>query len=432
MKLRQRVKNAFLQHAVQPVAVRAITTVERIRTGVTYNPLDRRYRVDPYPFYRRLRERDPFHRSRLVGGWVLTRYEDASAVLRDPRCQVDERKMPAFEPRRAQMVRDGLVEEGEDFGISMLRSDPPDHTRLRSLVSKAFTPRTVEALRPRIEAIVNEQLDAVADTGGMDVIAQVACPLPVTVIAEMLGVPIEDRDQFKRWSDDAVRALGVGTLDDFRASRAASQELRAYFEGIAEQRRREPREDVLSALLAAEEEGDKLSTDEVFSMCILLLVAGNETTTNLIGNGLLALLHRPDQLALLRDDPALIEPAVEELLRFDSPVQGTTRFFAEETEINGHVVPPWQQIVVVLAAANRDPARFADPERLDITRADNQHLSLSHGIHYCLGAPLARLEAQVALLALIERFPRLRLATESQVWGDNLILRGLKALPVAF
>jgi len=217
----------------------------------------------------------------------------------------------------------------------------------------------------------------------------------------------------------------------FVRSRDAFRELQAYFARIAEERRREPREDLLSALLAAEQEGDKLTTDEVFSTCILLLVAGNETTTNLIGNGLLALLRHPDQLALLRDDPSLMGSAIEELLRYDSPVQATSRFVLEEAEVNGHPIRSGQQVIALLGAANRDPERFPDPDGLDITRQDNQHLSFSHGFHYCLGAPLARLEGQIALSALMERFPELRLATDAPEWGDNLILHGLKTLPVA-
>jgi len=420
------------EHLVQPVAVRVLTAVERLRGGVAYNPLDRRYRADPYPLYRELRERDPFHRSRLAGGWVLTRYEDVGAVLRDGRFLADERKLPGFDRQRAQLLKAGLIEEGEQLSPSMLRSDPPDHTRLRGLVSKAFTPRTVEALRSRVEAIVQELLDRAAADGGMDAIRGLAYPLPVVVIAELLGVPAEDRERFKRWSDDAVSALGIGRLDDFIRSRDAARELRAYFAQVAEERRREPREDLLSALLAAEEEGDQLTIDEVFATCILLLVAGNETTTNLIGNGLLALLRHPDQLALLRDAPSLIESAVEELLRYDSPVQLTSRFVLEDVELNGHTIAAGQPAIALIGAANRDPEAFAEPERLDITRQENRHLSFGHGIHYCLGAPLARLESQVAFLALLERFPNLRLAGGRLEWGDNLVLRGLKSLPVAF
>lgn len=432
MSVQQSVRQFVMQRVVQPVVLRALFTEERVRTGAVYNPLDKRFRSDPYPLYKNLQQRDPFHRSRLVGGWVLTRYEDVSTVLRDNRFLADERKLPAFEKQRGQLIKQGLIEEDERTSPSMLRSDPPDHTRLRSLVTKAFTPRTIEALRSRIEAIVQEQLDAVADAASMDVIRQLAYPLPVTVIAEMLGVPTEDREQFKHWSDEAIRGIGFGSIDDFRRSLAASRALRAYFQPIAEERRREPREDLFSALLAAEEEGDKLSLDEVFDMLILLLVAGNETTTNLIGNGLLALLRHPDQLALLRDDPALIESAVEELVRYDSPVQATGRFVLEDVPMDGHTIKAGQQAIVLLAAANRDPEHFPDPDRLDITRQDNHPLSFGHGIHYCLGAPLARLEGQVALLALVQRFPNLRPATDRLEWGDNFILRGLTSLPVTF
>jgi hypothetical protein len=363
---------------------------------------------------------------------VLTRYDDINAVLRDGgRFFVDDRKQPTYEKRRADMIKQGILDE-EEYAQSMLTSDPPDHTRLRSLVTKAFTPRTIEALRPRIESIVQEQLDAVAQAGGIDVIESLAYPLPVTVIAEMLGVPAEDRERFKRWSDDAIKGLGFTSVNEAREARVAFRELRAYFQDIAEERRREPREDLFSALLAAEEAGDKLTTDEVFSMCILLLVAGNETTTNLIGNGLLALLRNPQQLEVLRDDPARLEGAVEELLRYDSPVQATARFPTEDTEVNGHPVKAYEMLILLIGAGNRDPEQFEDPERLDVTRQDVRPLSFGHGIHYCLGAPLARLEGQVALGALIERFPNMRLANGKPVWGDNLILRGLKSLPVTF
>ncbi len=432
MKKTAAIKYALLEHIIQPVALRAMTTVERMRAGVAYNPLDRRYRTDPYPLYRALRERDPFHRSRLIGGWVLSRYEDVASVLKDGRFLADDRKHSFQVKQRQQLIKDGLMGAHEMLSPSMLRTDPPDHTRLRGLVSKAFTPRTVESLRRRIEAIVQERFDQAATNGHMDVIRELAYPLPVIVIAEMLGVPTEDREQFKRWSDDAVASFGATSVNAFVRARDAFRELQAYVERIAEDRRREPREDLLSALLAAEQEGDTLTLEEVFNTCILLLVAGNETTTNLIGNGLLALLRHPDQLELLRNDPSLVEGAVEELLRYDSPVQATGRFVLEDVEVNGKVVQAGQQVIALLGAANRDPEQFAEPDRLDITRKDNRHVSFGHGIHYCLGAPLARLEGQIALLYLIQRFPNMRLAAERPEWGDNLILRGLKSLPVAF
>jgi cytochrome P450 len=247
----------------------------------------------------------------------------------------------------------------------------------------------------------------------------------------MLGIPTEDRDRFKHWSDEAIRGIGVNTDDDTRRAIRAGRELRAYLEPIIEERRREPREDLISALAAAEEQGDRLSVDEMYATINLLLVAGNETTTNLIGNGMLALMRFPEQADRLRDDPALIENAVEELLRYDSPVQATTRFALEDTEINGHPVKAFEEIGLMLGAANRDPEQFDEPDRLYLARNDVRHLSFSHGIHFCLGAPLARIEGQAAIGALVRRFPDMRLTRDIE-WGDNIILRGPKSVHVAF
>jgi cytochrome P450 len=288
-------------------------------------------------------------------------------------------------------------------------------------------------LRGRVDAIVEEHLDAVADHGGMDVIASLAYPLPVIIICEMLGVPREDQARFKHWSDEMVRGMGMSTADDQRASRRAQRELRAYFGGVASERRREPREDLLSALLAAEDEGQRLSEDDLYETCTLLLVAGHETTTNLIGNGLLALLRNPEQLDVLRREPERIEHAVEELLRYDSPVQATTRIVQEDTQFEGRTFKKGLQVGLLLGAANRDPAQFRDPERLDVTRDDVKHVAFGHGIHFCLGAPLARIEAPAAFRAMIERFPRMRLDESVKPrWKQNLILRGLEQLPVRF
>ena len=420
------------QKVVQTTAVTAFTTLERLQTGVAYNPLAKEYLEDPYDQYRKLQSRDPVHRSRLFGGWILTRYADINEALTDSRFLADDSKLPDFEKRRQQMATAAGIPNDPPTN-SMLRLDPPDHTRLRSLVNKAFTPRAIEKLRPRVEEIVTELLDAVADKGTMDVIEDLAFPLPVMVICEMLGVPAEDRDLLKGWSDEIVLTLGaVPSNDAVRRSYEAGEAMSSYIEAIAEERQREPRDDLLSALVAAEEEGDRLTMEEVYSTVLLILVAGHETTTNLIGNGLLALLQNPDQLQLLRDDPALAQSAVEELLRYDSPVQATSRLVTEEVTLDGHTVEPFQQIVLLLGAANRDPAQFTDPDRLDITRDEGSSLSFSQGIHFCLGAPLARIEAQIALPAMLDRFPNLKLATERAEWGDGIILRGLKTLPVTF
>jgi cytochrome P450 len=391
-----------------------------------FNPMDPEFIADPYPTYRRLRTEDPVHHSPL-GFWVLTRYEDVVASLRDPRF--------AKEPMIAAVAaRLGIAPTG--IGISMLDRDPPDHTRLRGLASKAFTPRVVEALRPRIQEIVDGLLDGVADAHSMDLIEQFAYPIPVNVICEMLGVPVADHERFKGWSLDLARGLDSIMLgpDSEVAKRSwqAREGLSSYFRGLIAERRTSPRADLLSALIAAEEAGDTLSEPELLAMCILLLVAGHETTVNLIGNGMLALLRHPDQLRLLREQPDLIVTAVEELLRFDGPVQRTARTPTEDVTLGGRMIPKGEIVMPFIGAADRDPAQFRDPERLDITRTENRHIAFGLGIHFCLGAPLARIEGQIAISTLLKRFPKLALAVEKPEHRHSLTLRGLVSLPVSF
>lgn len=424
MDLRERVEH----HALRTLTHGA-SLVERLRFGATWNPLARRHLEDPYPVYRRLRERDPIHRSFLAPGWVLSRHDDVARVLRDARWSADERNWTRYERLAARRRRRGIPDFYESGLASMLRMDPPDHTRLRTLVSKAFTPRAVERMRPRVEAIVKERL-ARFEGAVFELVDELAAPLPVMAIAEMLGVPSEDHARFRHWSDEIVRTLGESTLDDMRRAQAAQEALRRYLEGVAEARRREPRPDLLTALVQAEEEGDRLTSAELFGVCVLLLVAGNETTTKLVANGVLALQGEPDQLALLRDEPERIPAAVEELLRFVGPVQLTSRMAREDGELAGRPVRRGEQIVLLLASANRDEAVFPDAERLDVTRDNVRHLAFGHGIHHCLGAQLARLEATAALRGLLERFPTLRLAEERVVWGDNTVLRGPVRLPL--
>jgi cytochrome P450 len=384
--------------------------------------------ADPYPFYRRLQERDPVHQSPL-GFWVLTRYDDCVMVLRDPRFG-----RAGFEGV-LESVYGNSAEQGR-LPTSMLFRDPPDHTRLRALVSRAFTPRVIEGLRPRIQQIVDGLLDRVRDAGHMEVIADLAYPLPVTVISEMLGVPEGDRERIKQWSADIARsldAIGLPTdpeiVDRGRTGRRAIGD---YFRSLLPERKRRPRGDLLSLLIEAEEQGDKLSEGELLATCVLLYIAGHETTVNLIGNGLLALLGHPAELKRLRDDPALLQSAVEELLRYDGPVQRTARITNADVEIGGHKIAKGSMVVPVIGAANRDPAHFPYPDRLDVSRADNRHIAFGFGIHFCLGAPLARLEGQIALGTVLRRLPRLALATERPEWRESQVLRGLKALPVSF
>jgi pimeloyl-[acyl-carrier protein] synthase len=393
---------------------------------VTFNPMDPEFVADPYPTYHRLRAEDPVHLSPL-GFWVLTRYEDVAAVLRDPRF--------AKEAMMAAVAKRFGITQGT-FGLSMLDRDPPAHTRLRSLVSKAFTPKVVEAMRPHIQEIVDGLLARVAGAGSMDLIEEFAYPIPVMVICELLGVPVEDRERFKGWSLDIARGLDAVMLpvDSEVAIRSgiARQGLIGYFRELIAARRASPRADLLSALIAAEEAGDKLSEDELLASCILLLVAGHETTVNLIGNGMLALLRHPAELRQLREHPELITGAVEELLRYDGPVQRTGRMPSEDVTIGGRTIAKGEMVMPFIGAADRDPAQFPDPDRLDITRSENRHVAFGTGIHFCLGAPLARVEGQIAINTLLRRLPTLTLVTEKPEYRQSLTLRGLTALHVAF
>ena len=393
---------------------------------VTFNPMDPEFVADPYPTYRRLRTDDPVHQNPL-GFWVLTRYEDVMATLRDARAVKEP--IAAFVAARFGAAVPAI-------GFSMLDRDPPDHTRLRGLVSKAFTPKMVERLRSEVQAIVDGLLDAVEGAGTMDLIEQFAYPLPVTVICQMLGVPVKDRERFKQWGLDIARGLDAIMLppdsEVARRSVASRQALTAYFRELIAERRATPRADVLSDLIAAEEAGDRLSEPELLATCMLLLIAGHETTVNLIGNGTLALLRHPDQLRLLRERPGLIGTAVEELLRFDGPVQRTARIPSEDITIDGRTIPKGELVMPFIGAADRDPAQFPEPDRLDITRTDNRHVAFGLGIHFCLGAPLARVEGQIAINTLLRRMPRLALATERPVFRQSLTLRGLESLEVSF
>lgn len=400
--------------------------------AVEFNPLLPEFRIDPHPFYHQLRTFDPVHWSAFLGFWVLTRYVDCVAVLRDAkRFSANPRDIANYDMLMQTVGADRpLVKMQQNW---MLLLNPPDHTRLRTLVTKAFTPRVVENMRPRIQELVDELLDQVQGKGQMDVIADLAYPLPVIVVAGMLGVPVEDRDKFKVWTRDLARTLDpIVSPEVLDAGDAATLAFVDYFKDLVEKRRKDPRDDVLSALIAAEEQGDRLSEDELLATAVLLLGAGHETTMNLIGNGLLALLRNPEQLAKLKAEPALIQSAVEEFLRYDGPVQMTARTALEPVEVGGKTIEKGQQAIIVLAAANRDPEPFADPDRLDITRKDNPHIAFSHGIHYCVGAPLARAEAQIVFSSLLRRMPNLRLPTEELEWREMVTLRGLKALPVDF
>src|SRR5262245_43212550 len=397
-------------------------------TEVEFNPFLPEFHANPYPFYHRLRAADPVHRTPM-GLWVLTRYDDVVSVLRDPRYGREE-----FDQILANVYGEDTTNASR--ARSMLFRDPPDHTRLRGLVSQAFTPRVIERMRSHIQEIVDRLLDRVQTANAIDVISDLAYPLPVTVICEMLGVPTDAHSEIRQWSADLARsvdAIGMPMDEEVvNRGRAAQQAMLDYFRDLIPERRREPRDDLLSLLIAAEEQGDKLTEGELLITCNLLFVAGHETTVNLIGNGLLALLNHPDQLAKLRADPTLLPGAVEELLRYDSPVQRTGRITNVDVELDGRMIPRGSLVLTAIGAANRDPAHFSDPDRLDITRRDNRHIAFGFGIHFCLGAPLARLEGQIAIGTLLRRMPGLQLATSTLEWRESSTLRGLKRLPVTF
>ena len=392
---------------------------------------------DPYPLYAMLRAAQPVLRIPLpgteTGGCVVTRYQDVQQVVRDGRFSVDRRRSE-FMQRNRDALPPALAQAllGEQGGLrSMLIIDPPDHTRVRGLVNKAFTPRHVARLREHIQAICDELLDAVDGSGRMDVMADLATQLPAIVIAELLGVPAEDRLRFKAWSNDLVSLLGnpdpTGAMERFERGLDG---LLSYLRGIIAERRRAPRDDLISGMIAAQEARDALTDAELLATSNLLLVAGHETTTNLIGNGLLALLRHPDQLARLRAEPDLVPTAVEEMLRWDSPVQATVRVATDAVTLDGQTIPAGALVVAMIGAANRDPAVFADAERFDVGRTDNRHLSFGFGPHFCVGAPLARLEGEVVFRTLLARYPAIRLATDDVRHRPNFALRGLLALPV--
>lgn len=387
-------------------------------------------RANPYPIYRQLRETAPIYASPVEErAWTLTRFADCEAVLRDPRWSSNPTHRPIVPGEQIDM-RTGMSYAGVNI---LLFIDPPDHTRLRKLVSKAFTPRTVERLRPHIQEIVDGLLDDAAERGGLDVVADLGYVVPVTVICELLGVPVEDRALFGPWSSDATRLLD-GVLDDETTSRGMTgvMQIIQYMNGLIDDHRSSPRDDLLSALIAAEDEGDRLTEDELRTTALLLFVAGHETTMNLIGNGMNALLSNRDQFDRLHDDPSLIVSAVEELLRFDGPVHGTGRVATVDgLEVGGQTFQRGDQMFTLLAAANRDPERFDDPDRLDIGRNDSHHLAFSYGIHYCLGAALARVEGQVAIGSLVSRFPNMERITDPVLYRDHFVLRGLNELRVS-
>jgi cytochrome P450 len=386
-------------------------------------------RADPYPRYAALRERAPVHRS-AFGIWTLTNYDDCQLLLRHPGVGKD------FSSAMNSLGLTDADREAQDRfrndRSNMLVTDPPDHTRLRGLVTRAFTPRTVEKLRPRIVTLVDELLDGFGP-GETEVMDALAFPLPVTVIGDMLGVPAEDRPLLRPLVRSVTAILELAVSPEALAEAAdADSKLGAYFADLVADRRAHPRDDLLTKLIEAEDQGDQLTEHELISTVILLFAAGFETTTHLIGNGLLALLRNPGELERLRADRTLVRSAVEELLRYDSPVQIAARTTYEELQVGGQTIPSGNLVLAMLGAANRDPARFRDPERLDVGRDEGAPMSFGGGIHFCLGAALARLEGQIVVDRLLDRFATMELVGGPPTVRDSLTLRGLVDLRVLF
>ncbi len=391
---------------------------------------------DPYPLLRRLREEDPVYWSGSIGGWILTRYDDMVVTFKDVSHYSNEGRLGKAVEYLPAESRARLKTFEDHYNVkSLIHSDPPDHTRLRALITKAFTPRVVEAMRPRMQEIVNELLDPVQQAGGMDVIKDLAIPLPVTVLAEIFGVPKSDIHLFKDWADNILTFQGVNkpALELLERAQKALVEIRAYLGELIEVKRRQPGEDLLSELVAAESEGDKLSETELRNSCITLLVAGHETTTSLIGNGLYTILAHPDQWRLLQDDLSHLTSAIEEMLRYESPVARQPRLIKQDAEMGGKQFHQGEMVFQMLNAANRDPAYFTDPDRFDIRRQPNRHLAFGVGIHFCVGATLARTEGQIVFSTLMKRLPNIRLVDEKPNWDlQKPNSRMLKTLPVQF
>jgi len=399
---------------------------------VRYDPRRDEVIADPFPSYQLLRAEDPVHWSDVLGGWVLTRYDDVKSALLDRRFSAD--RITPFAKHLSADSHAAIADLLQGLGDWAVFTDPPKHTRLRGVMNTAFTSRAIESREPVIQNLVDRLLDAVVPVGRTDLIADFAYPLPAAVIAGMLGASADHLDRIKRWSDDLAAFVGsaLATPDKRTRAQGAMVDMSAYFRALVTARRTQPRDDLMSAMLAAEGQADGLTEDELVATCVLLLFAGHETTTNLIGNGLVALLRHPTQLAALAADPLLAGSAVEELLRYDGPTQAVTRIAVEDVELRGRQIRRGARVFLNLSAANRDPEQFSHAEDLDVRRPDNRHIAFGHAIHFCVGAPLARLEARLAIPAVLRRLPELRLETDALRWSDSYVLRGVEALPLSF
>ena len=382
---------------------------------------------NPFPRYQQMREQHPIAYNEESKAWEIFRYDDVYNIINDPTVFSSEQVINSeVVAERRRKLREHGFEEDDEFGKSLINTDPPRHRQLRSLISQAFTPRTIAQLAPRIQEIVQEQLDKIVDNGAMDVIADLSYPLPVTVIAEMLGIPTSERAQFKRWSDAVIS-------DDDDKAIEASHEMNRYFKEVLEQRRKRPGSDLISALIAAEIDGEKLSEPELLSFCVLLLVAGNITTTNLIGNAILCFDEHPEVMDEIRAEPTLLPEAIEEVLRYRSPVQLLIRAVTRDTIVGGQRLKAGDLVLPNLGSANRDESQFPDPDRFNIHRNPNRHVAFGHSIHFCIGAPLARLETKIALEIMLQRFRAIKLDPNIPLEPvSSTFIYSVKNLPITF
>jgi hypothetical protein len=392
--------------------------------------LDPEVLANPYPLFRRLRETDPVHWDSFLHAWVVTRYEDVINVML--KCSAERTPTPQ------QLEAMGMLAELQPIAQVMVKQmlfmDAPDHTRLRALCATAFTPARVAALKQHIQEIADQLLDRVQDAGRMDVIADFANPLPAIVTAELFGVPVEDHQNLKDWSTDFAQMLGnfQHNPDGARIALRATENMVAYFQNAMREQEKHPRPGLVNSLMNAEVDGSRLTEEEIIANLMVTMVGGQETTTNLIGNGLVSLLKNRDQLELLKQDSSLLPSAIEELLRYESPSQHTARLAADDMMLGGKKILKRQAVIAVFAAANRDPERFPDPDKLDLRRTDNRHVAFAWGAHYCFGAPLARMEGQIAFETMLRRLPNIQLEPQQLVWRENLGLRGLNSLFITF
>jgi hypothetical protein len=402
--------------------------------SLRFNLFDSKFNANPYPTYHRLREEDPVHRYLIGGDWIVTRYADVKAVLKSGCVRTDDR------PKSIQERNKYLLHKEKNLDILayttsrfLFYMNPPDHTRLRGLVGKGFSSIVVERMRPHIQEIVDELLDKVRHKGSMDIVAELASPLSVSVISKLLGIPKEAQQQLHQWTNVLSRILDpLVSLKEYEAMNQATEEIQEYLRTLIAEREKEPQEDFISNLIAAKDQSDRLSQKELLAICTLLFGAGEETTGNTIGNGMLALLQHPNQMEQLKREPTMIQSAVEEVIRYDSAIQMLTRIATDNLEIGNQTIKAGEKIVLCLGAANRDPAQFPNPDELNINREQNHHLAFADGIHYCLGAALARVETQIAINTLIQTFPDLKLASNKLEWKKSIVIRGLKSLSVSF